>query len=238
MKSHKCQLRQDSISHLPKNFPDSNWYTRLERRLAKLFLVSKNHPEVFHYLKSNAAIGKESKRQVQLDSGFIIHPLCQFRKIWNILICMVMFLHQLLTAWAIGFFVDMEKTTIKTLVYLDIIMCSILLIEILLTFRTGYIVRENNEIILNSTIIAKKYMKHLIPDLISCLPFTYLATKLIDEESGTVSGSVVVFMCCLFAFSFYRLTRISFYFSSIPILLKLSEKGTIIFTLCLRSIYW
>lgn len=237
MKSHKCQLRRDSISHLPKNFPDASWYTRLETRITKLFLISKNHPEVFRYLKSNAAIGKESKRQVQLDSGFIIHPLSEFRKVWNILICSVMFLHQLLTAWAIGFFVDMEKSTIKTLVYLDIIMCSFMLIEILLTFRTGYIVRENNEIILNPTIIAQNYMKQLIPDLISCLPFTYLATKLIDE-SGIISGSVVVFMCCLFAFSFYRLTRISFYFSSVPILLKLSEKGTIIFTLCLRSIYW
>lgn len=238
MESHECQLRRDSISHLPKLFPDSSWNLRLARKLRKLILVSKYHPEVFFYLKSNAAVEKESQRQVQLYPGFIIHPLSEFRKYWNILISVVIFFHQIITAFAIGFIVDVEDETVSSLVLIDLLFCLIMFTEILLTFRTGYIVKETNEIILDSKIIAKKYMKNFFLDIFGCLPFTYITTKIVDVEGDTINGALVVFMLCLFAFSFCRLLRISFYFSSIPIILNLSEKGSIILTLCLRSIYW
>lgn len=66
MAHHKCTLLRDSHSHLPKLLPNAPWYQKLKRRFKKLFLVSDRHPEVFQYLKSKAAIEKESMRQVKL----------------------------------------------------------------------------------------------------------------------------------------------------------------------------
>lgn len=64
MKEHKCALLVDTRSHLPKLLPDSSWHKKLKRKIQKLFLVSADHPEVFIYLKSSAAIEKESLKQV------------------------------------------------------------------------------------------------------------------------------------------------------------------------------
>jgi hypothetical protein len=207
-------------------------------RLKKLLLVSFNHPEVFFYLKSRAAVEKESRRQVKHFPGFIIHPLSEFRKYWNLFMLLVMLFHQLITPFAIGFFVDMDNSTINVFIVLDLIACWFLLIEIVITLRTGCIVKETNEIILGPKAIAKKYMKHLVPDLISCVPFILLGTHIVEDENVTINGAMIIYMCCLFAFSFCRFSRILFYCSSIPIMLNLSEKGAIIFALCLRSIYW
>lgn len=69
MEPHKCTLLRDSTSHLPKLLPSATWHRRLSRKVQKLFLISSSHPEVFIYLKSNAAVEKESKRQVALTSS-------------------------------------------------------------------------------------------------------------------------------------------------------------------------
>jgi hypothetical protein len=239
-RAHQCKLRRDSISHLPKIFPSAPWHEKLKRHLNKLILVSINHPEVYKYLKSNAAVERESRRQVKHFPGFIIHPLSEFRKYWNIFMSLIMILHQLTIPFAIGFFIDMEDVPqiVDILIWMDITACSMLFLEILITLRTGWIVRETNEIVLKSKLVARKYLKYFLPDLVSCIPFVLLGTQFIEDQNGTVNGTTIIYMCCLFGLSFYRFSRILFYSSSIPIMLKLSEKGTIIFTLCLRSIYW
>lgn len=234
---HKCRLLRDSISNLPKVFPDSSWHQRLIRRVQKLFLVSINHPEVFLFLKSNAAVEKESKRQVTQFSDFIIHPLSDFRNIFNIFIFVVMFLRQMLTAFAIGFIVEIEDN-LDACMILDFIFCAILFVETLLRFRTGFIVKETNEIILDANTIAKKYRKKFATDILFCVPSIFIASQITEIQQGTVNGSIVVFMIVLFLFSFYRFNRILFYFSSVPIILKLTETETILLTLCLRTIYW
>lgn len=236
--NHECKLLCDSISHLPKIFADSHWTIRLQRWWKKSLLVSLSHPEVHIYLKSKRAVEKESRRQVKHFPGFIIHPLSAFRKYWNLVIFSMLLLHEMLTPFAIGFFVEMDDFTIDVLVVIDVIACFFLLVEVLLMFRTGRIVRETNEIILSPKIIARKYLKFFIFDLISCVPYIYFTTWIIEERGGTINGATVIYMCCLFIFSFWRFNRILFYFSSVPIVMKLSETGTIIITLCLRSIYW
>lgn len=237
MYHHKCELRTDSISQLPKEFPDSPWYFRLKRKLKKLCLVSVDHPFVFKYLKSNAAVKAESRRQVKESSKLIIHPLSKFRKHWDILIFHMMFIHQMLTAFAIGYFVDMERLTLESLMFIDIFVCFILLIEVIVQFRTGYIIIETNAIILKPNSIARKYLRTLAPDLICCIPFIYLTSWIIEERNASINGSTVILMCFLLAFNVYHFNRLLFYFSTIPIMLKLSKKGSIIMTLCLRSLF-
>lgn len=234
---HKCKLLQDSISHLPKLLPNATWLERLRRKFRKLFLVSINHPEVFTYLKSRAAVEKESKRQVDA-SKFIIHPLSDFRKYWKVLIFFMMLLNQMLIAFVIGFFLDFDNFTIQALTIIDFFICTILLVEIIISFRTGYIVTETNEIIIDPITIARKNKKNFIFDLICIQPYIFIMTFIIDEKNLIVNDVSIAFTLFLFALTIYRFNRIVFYFSSIPIILNLSEKASIIVMICMRTIYF
>lgn len=236
MDKHECNLRRDSLSHLPKELPDASYYTRFKRECKKLCLVSIKHPEVFKYLKSNTAVENESKRQVQ-KKYILIHPLSIFRKNWNIVIFLVMFLHQMVTPLAIGFFIDLSPIALDILITIDILLCVILFLEVLLLFRTGYIIKETNRIVLHPKIIARKYLKDLIPDLVGCLPFIYLATFIVQDLDGSINGASIVYLGVLYVFHFYRFERLMFYFSSIPIILQFSEKSSIIIPLILRTVY-
>lgn len=238
--SHLCQLRSNSFSHLPKIVPNSPWQTRWRRWIQKLILISIDHPEVQKYLKSKKSVENESRRQVKHFPAFIIHPLSTFRKYWNILIFAMLLLHQMLTPFAIGFFVEMDDFSLDVLIVIDVLACFVLALEVGITFRTGVIVSETHEIILNQRVVARKYLLgDFVPDVISCIPFIYFTTWVIEEHhSGTINGATVVYMIFLFIFSFWRFNRILFYFSSVPIMMNLSEMQAIIMKLCLRSIYW
>ncbi|XP_070495762.1 potassium/sodium hyperpolarization-activated cyclic nucleotide-gated channel 2-like [Chironomus tepperi] len=238
MKSkHKCSLLQDSISHLPKLLPNDSLVAKLSRRVNKSFLVSLNHPEVLTYLKSSTAVEKESKRQVD-SKYFIIHPLSEFRKYWNIIIFVAIFVHQLLTAFSVGFFMDLSGSTVYTLFAIDGFMCFLLCIEIIISFRSGYIVKETNEIILNPKTIARKYIIHFIPDVITSVPYILIITSLhFEENNSLITESTVVFMLILFILCLYRFNQFHKYCLSIPIMLNWSEKTLIIFTVCLRTFY-
>lgn len=237
--SHTCKLRRDSISHLPKVPPSDPWHARLKRRLHKLILVSRDHPQVFKYLQSNANVEFESKRQVKQFPGFIIHPLSKFRKYWNIFVIFnLLMLHQILTSFILGFIVELTDEEFDFFVLLDFAICLVLFIELLLNFRTGHIVTETNEIILDPKAIAWIYLKTFFLDLINCLPFTLLYTIVAEEKGDTINGAAVVFMCLVFIFSLIQFSRILFYFSTIPIIFGLTEKGSIVLSLFIQSLYW
>lgn len=154
-----------------------------------------------------------------------------------------MFIHQFVTSLTVGFLADMTGETIDAFITFDIAVCSLLFVEILLTLRTGYIVNETYEIVLHPEAIAKKYLRaFMIADLINCIPFVLLVkifkfAQIDVDGTKYIKGEAIIYMCCLFAFSLYRFNRISFYFSSVPLMLKLSEKRTIILMLCFRTIY-
>lgn len=233
---HKCKLRKDSISHLPKIFPDAPWHVRFERRIRKLFIVSETHPKTKIVLKSRKALEKESRRQVKHHQEFVIHPLSEFRKYWNIFIFLMMIVHQTLTPFAIGFIIEVQYA-LDYLIILDLIVCMILFLETLLMFRTGCIIKETNEIILERNLITKMYLKNFIPDLISCVPFTYSLTFItVEKRSGVVNSETVILMFCLFVFSFIRFNRILYYFANIAS--NMPETKAIILELIFRSIYW
>lgn len=235
---HKCKLRSDSISHLPKLFSDAPWHDRLKRWANKLILVSENHPQTKNALKSRKAVEMESRRQVKHYQGFIIHPLSEFRRYWNIYIFSMLIFHQLLTPFAIGFVLDMNELIFDFLVFLDFSLCFILFIEVLLKFRTGIIIKETNEIILDPKLIARIYLKDFSFDLVSCVPFVFMTTHItVQQRYQTIDPGTIVLMLFLFIFSFLRFNKILFYFSTVPYTLKLTETATIIFRVCLRSVY-
>jgi len=238
MEPHICQLRRDSISHLTKIFPDAPWKQKSTRRIRKMFLVSINHPEVFQYLKSKAAIEKESQRQVKLGR-FVIHPLSEFAKYWNVVVFLAMISHLILTPLVIGFIADYSNPTEEILMTADFACCFILMIDVLLAFNTGFIDEKTSTIILEAFEIAKKYSRNLFPDLIGCVPFIYSAVELYDDKQPSLHGGFIIYMLVVMLLILYRFSRCMKCFSGILPMFRISEKKMIIFTLAFRSFfYW
>lgn len=236
---HECTLLRNSISHLPKNFPDASRWHELARRVRKFTLVSPEHPHVLQYLKSSAAIENEGRRQVEQFPGFIIHPLSTFRQFWNIYIFLVMFVCQLLTSFSIGLFDHMDTEILQSIHIAIFIMKFILFVEVILQFLTGYIVQETFEIVLDPSLIAKRYLStHCIPDLIACIPFSYTISKVFDHTDITISYTFLIVVICLFVFYVFRFNRLLHYSTTISSTFKLSAKSTVLLTLALRTFYW
>lgn len=149
----------------------------------------------------------------------------------------MLFLHQGMTAFSIGFFVELEYDAIEALIFIDVIICSFLFLEILLTLRTGVIVFETNEIILNPWNILKMIRKNIFIDILNALPYIYLTTYMTDVENTIVNGTVILYMVYLMLYNCYYFNRMLFYFSTFPLILDLSEKSSIILMICLRSIF-
>lgn len=237
--SHDCSLRRNTISHLPKNFPDASWSDKLKRKWKKSILVSMDHPQVFKYLKSAASVEKESQRQIEEFPWFIIHPLSKFRKFWNIYIFFVMFTSQFLTSFSIGLFYHLENSIVDAIHVIMFTINFVLIFEIILQFRTGYIVQETFEIVLDPKKIASKYLKtNFIPDTVACFPYSYIVVAIFDQENITIDVFSLFLVISLFLFFVYRFNRLMHYSSTISAILKISEKSTILFTLMLRSFYW
>lgn len=237
--SHKCLLHIDPTSHLPKVLPAAPWHVRLVHRFKRSLLVSIDHPEIFEYFHSRAAVHRESRRQMKQISkeGFIIHPLSDFRKIWDVFIFCMLFFHQMATPFVVGFFVELDDYLINFFICSDLFACWVLAIEIFLRFRTGFIVEETNEIILSPKLIKWKYLKGCVVDTITGLPYILIAVFVIEDRGGTISGITVIYMFCLFGFSFYRFSHLLSYSRTIPKIMKLSEKTTLFLALMLRTIY-
>lgn len=236
---HKCTLHTDPTAHLPKVLPEASWHVKLKHRFKQSLLVSIDHPEIFEYFHSRAAVHRESRRQVKqaAKEGFIIHPLSDFRKRWDVFIFFMLFFHQMITPFIVGFFVELNPTLIEFSILADLFSCWMLGIEIILRFRTGFIVEETNEIILSPKIIKWKYLKDFVVDAITSAPFIYIAGLFFEVKGGTISGETVIYMGCLFGFSFYRFSHLLSYCRTIPKMLKLSEKTTLFLALMLRTIY-
>lgn len=233
---HQCDLLRESLSHLPKLLPNDSKFARLKRNINKLFLVSMNHPETFTYLKSTAAVEVESKKQV--DAGyFVIHPLSTFRIYWSIIVWIVIFVHQMFLSFIAGFFMDLSATHVAVLFAIDIILCMILWTEIFMLFRTGYIIPETNEIILEPTKIAHNYVRHFLPDLLVSLPYALVLTPYFFGRHILQEEVAVGFMSIVYVISIYSFNRFFRYFSCIPNMLDMSETASTIFKTILRFFY-
>lgn len=150
-----------------------------------------------------------------------------------------MFVCQLLTSFSIGLFNYIDNEVLQSIHIAIFIMKTILVMEVILQFRTGYVVQETFEIVLDPSLIAKRYLStHCIPDLIACTPFSYTMNKAFDHKDITVTFTFVIVVISLFVFYVFRFNRLLHYCTTISSTFKLSEESTVLLTLALRTFYW
>ncbi|XP_016426598.1 potassium/sodium hyperpolarization-activated cyclic nucleotide-gated channel 2-like [Sinocyclocheilus rhinocerous] len=131
---------------------------------------------------SQKAVEKEQER-VKSAGNWIIHPYSDFRFYWDFTMLLFMVGNLIIIPVGITFFKD--ETTTPWILF-NVFSDTFFLMDLVLNFRTGIIIEDNSDIILDPKTIKKKYLKTwFIVDFVSSIPVDYIfliVEKGIDSE--------------------------------------------------------
>uniref|UniRef100_H2U824 Cyclic nucleotide-binding domain-containing protein n=1 Tax=Takifugu rubripes TaxID=31033 RepID=H2U824_TAKRU len=131
---------------------------------------------------SQKAVEREQER-VKSAGNWIIHPYSDFRFYWDFTMLLFMVGNLIIIPVGITFF--KEETTTPWIIF-NVVSDTFFLMDLVLNFRTGIIIEDNSDIILDPKTIKKKYLKTwFIVDFISSIPVDYIfliVEKGIDSE--------------------------------------------------------
>uniref|UniRef100_A0A8C1IPF0 Cyclic nucleotide-binding domain-containing protein n=1 Tax=Cyprinus carpio TaxID=7962 RepID=A0A8C1IPF0_CYPCA len=131
---------------------------------------------------SQKAVEKEQER-VKSAGNWIIHPYSDFRFYWDFTMLLFMVGNLIIIPVGITFFKD--ETTTPWILF-NVVSDTFFLMDLALNFRTGIIIEDNSNIILDPKTIKKTYLKTwFIVDFVSSIPVDYIfliVEKGIDSE--------------------------------------------------------
>ncbi|XP_029437480.1 potassium/sodium hyperpolarization-activated cyclic nucleotide-gated channel 3 [Rhinatrema bivittatum] len=115
----------------------------------------------------------EIEQQRVKSAGFwIIHPYSDFRFYWDLIMLLLMVGNLIILPVGITFFKD--ENTPPWIVF-NVLSDTFFLADLVLNFRTGIVVEDNTEIILDPHTIKTKYLKSwFLVDFISSIPVDYI----------------------------------------------------------------
>ncbi|XP_039606433.1 potassium/sodium hyperpolarization-activated cyclic nucleotide-gated channel 1 isoform X1 [Polypterus senegalus] len=120
---------------------------------------------------SQKAVEKEQER-VQTAGYWIIHPYSDFRFYWDLIMLIMMVGNLIIIPVGITFFT--EQTTTPWLVF-NVASDTIFLVDLVMNFRTGIVIEESSEIILDPKVIKMNYLKSwFVVDFLSSIPVDYI----------------------------------------------------------------
>uniref|UniRef100_UPI00398F5354 potassium/sodium hyperpolarization-activated cyclic nucleotide-gated channel 1-like n=1 Tax=Pristiophorus japonicus TaxID=55135 RepID=UPI00398F5354 len=120
---------------------------------------------------SQRAVEKEQQR-VKTAGYWIIHPYSDFRFYWDLIMLMLMVGNLIIIPVGITFFT--ESTSTIWIVF-NVASDTFFLVDLIVNFRTGIVVEDNAEIILDPKVIKWKYLKSwFILDFVSSIPVDYI----------------------------------------------------------------
>ncbi|XP_074836859.1 potassium/sodium hyperpolarization-activated cyclic nucleotide-gated channel 3 isoform X3 [Carettochelys insculpta] len=120
---------------------------------------------------SHKAVELEQQR-VKSAGFWIIHPYSDFRFYWDLIMLLLMVGNLIILPVGITFFKD--ENTPPWIVF-NVLSDTFFLADLVLNFRTGIVVEDNTEIILDPHTIKMKYLKSwFLVDFISSIPVDYI----------------------------------------------------------------
>ncbi|KAM4014554.1 potassium/sodium hyperpolarization-activated cyclic nucleotide-gated channel 3 [Anomaloglossus baeobatrachus] len=124
----------------------------------------------------------EIEQQRVKSAGFwIIHPYSDFRFYWDLIMLLLMVANLIILPVGITFFKD--QNTPPWIVF-NVLSDTFFLADLILNFRTGIVVEDNTEIILDPHTIKMKYLKSwFLVDFISSIPVDYIFL-IVDLETN------------------------------------------------------
>nr|XP_033781315.1 potassium/sodium hyperpolarization-activated cyclic nucleotide-gated channel 3 [Geotrypetes seraphini] len=120
---------------------------------------------------SHKAVQIEQQR-VKSAGFWIIHPYSDFRFYWDLIMLLLMVGNLIILPVGITFFKD--ENTPPWIVF-NVLSDTFFLADLVLNFRTGIVVEDNTEIILDPHTIKMKYLKSwFLVDFVSSIPVDYI----------------------------------------------------------------
>ncbi|XP_058880757.1 potassium/sodium hyperpolarization-activated cyclic nucleotide-gated channel 1-like [Acipenser ruthenus] len=120
---------------------------------------------------SQKGVEKEQER-VKTAGYWIIHPYSDFRFYWDLIMLIMMVGNLIIIPVGITFFT--EQTTTPWLVF-NVASDTIFLVDLVMNFRTGIVIEESSEIILDPKVIKMNYLKSwFVVDFLSSIPVDYI----------------------------------------------------------------
>ncbi|XP_074785203.1 potassium/sodium hyperpolarization-activated cyclic nucleotide-gated channel 3 isoform X2 [Athene noctua] len=120
---------------------------------------------------SHRAVEIERQR-VKSAGAWIIHPYSDFRFYWDLIMLLLMVGNLIILPVGITFFKD--ENTPPWIVF-NVLSDTFFLADLVLNFRTGIVVEDNTEIILDPHTIKMKYLKSwFLVDFVSSIPVDYI----------------------------------------------------------------
>lgn len=236
---HRCRFRQESEKTYETFLPFASTWQKLRRVYRKLTVISLKHPKTQNFFKSNSAVNNERKRQIRDYSFFTIHPMSIFRKYWDILLFLCLMYIMIVVPYVVEFFGDMSSEEWDTLIFVDIIFCTGLYIEIVLKFCTGYIRKDVMQVVLDKKLIFKKYMRGMFfVDFIGSLPYALIvsfANYDAHRDIDVVDQQKWRLISIFYLVNVIRYDQLIDYFHVIPKILNWSEKTGIFVKLTFTS---
>ncbi|XP_053681754.1 potassium voltage-gated channel subfamily H member 1-like [Sabethes cyaneus] len=236
---HRCHLRHHSGTHLAPVLPGTSKWVKLCRFVRCQLLADQDHPETKNYLKSNAQICNENRRQVSSYPPYVIHPFSRFRKHWDLVMFVTLALHMLLLAYDFTFLIFRKESSYHGAIVFDLFLCAVLTVEICLKFITGYVVTDTNEIVLEPHRIAFNYMKsyRLVYDLLAVLPYIILLNYFNHGYYQYRVTAYLVFVTYLYVVNIFRFREIFAYFQTLPRIFQVSQKKILIMKVVMNTVY-
>ncbi|XP_069898817.1 potassium/sodium hyperpolarization-activated cyclic nucleotide-gated channel 4 [Dipodomys merriami] len=159
---------------------------------------------------SQKAVEREQER-VKSAGFWIIHPYSDFRFYWDLTMLLLMVGNLIIIPVGITFFKD-ENTT--PWIVFNVVSDTFFLVDLVLNFRTGIVVEDNTEIILDPQRIKMKYLKSwFVVDFVSSIPVDYIflivETRIDSEVYKTARAlRIVRFTKILSLLRLLRLSRL------------------------------
>ncbi|XP_063817913.1 potassium/sodium hyperpolarization-activated cyclic nucleotide-gated channel 1 [Pseudophryne corroboree] len=120
---------------------------------------------------SQKAVEKEQER-VKTAGVWIIHPYSDFRFYWDLVMLIMMVGNLIIIPVGITFFT--EQTTTPWIIF-NVASDTVFLFDLFMNFRTGIVIEDNSEIILDPKVIKMSYLKSwFVVDFISSIPVDYI----------------------------------------------------------------
>ncbi|XP_077319918.1 potassium/sodium hyperpolarization-activated cyclic nucleotide-gated channel 3 [Lithobates pipiens] len=157
-------------SEAPEQIESEESSTFMQRQFGALLQPAVNKFSL-RMFGSHKAVEIEQQR-VKSAGSWIIHPYSDFRFYWDLIMLLLMVGNLIILPVGITFFKD--ENTPPWIVF-NVLSDTFFLVDLVLNFRTGIVVEDNTEIILDPHTIKMKYLKSwFLVDFVSSIPVDYI----------------------------------------------------------------
>ncbi|XP_063984977.1 potassium/sodium hyperpolarization-activated cyclic nucleotide-gated channel 1-like [Diachasmimorpha longicaudata] len=183
---HHCHLTKTSGSTLPRLPPNARLIPRLKRSFQKLIIVSEHHPYSI-YLRSRGVISAEKRRHWRSKNWWVVHPFSRLRLLWDYLMTLTLVYYFIAVPYVKCFFRICGRETSESSEYVNPVF-GVCLMDIFMSFFTGFRDEEAMEIELEPGVIARHYTGgFFLLDLITSIPYSWFTSTHLEPPGPEVN---------------------------------------------------